>query len=150
MDIETIVSEAAETIRLIPLLADVPVIEENRGDVDGEMKLKMAQQSVCVMVGWSGFTPTIQGPTAPNGEIFGSVTVVVSVFEKPVVNRATPGAPTCQEIAKAVAHELHGASAEGMDAPLFLKKITPVSELGSSPDGSVVTCDVEFETKTSI
>jgi len=150
MDIETIVEEAAETLRLMPMMTDVPVVVENKGDMDDELKLKIAQQSVCVMVGWSGFTPTIQGPTAPNGEIFGSVTLVASVFEKPAVNRSTPGSPTCQDIAKAVAHELHGASAEGMDAPLFLKRITPVSELGSSPDGSVVTCDVEFETKTSI
>lgn len=150
MPIEDIIRETVETISLVPSLAGIPVIEESKGDVDKELQLKVAKSKVCIMVGWSGFTPVVQGATAPNGGLFGSVTVVVSVFEKPVVNRSTAGTPSVFEIAKTVAMELHGASADGMDAPLFLRKITPVSELGSGSDGSVVTCDVEFETKTSL
>lgn len=149
MGIEQIVEEAADTLRNVAALAGVPVIVEAKGDVDRELQAKVARQSACIMVGWNGFTPQIQGETAPDGELFGTVTVAVSVFEKPVVNRAVGGRPTIMEMAKTVALELHNAIAEGMDAPLYLKRITGISELTSGSEG-VVTCDVEFETKTGL
>jgi len=150
MDIATIIREVVETINLIPALSDVLVVEDGKGYVDDETRMKISQRSVYAVVGWSSFTPQIQGETAPNGDLIGNVTIVVSIFEKPAVNRATLGAITCQDIAMSVARELHGASADGMDAPLFLRSITPVSKAVSSPDGSVVTCDVEFTAKTSL
>jgi len=150
MDIKDIVRETAETIREIEYLAGVPVIEEEKGDVSNRLQLGISQKKACVMVGWNGFTPQIQGATAPNGDIFGSVTVVVTVFERPVTNRSNGGGPTIMNMAKEVAKALHGASAEGMDGPMFLKRISSISELGSGSDESVVMCTVEFETKTSI
>ena len=149
MKIQEIISEAADTIRGIEYLAGVPVIEMDNGDVAKELELKVAKSKVAVLVGWNGFTPQIQGATAPGG-LFGSTTVVVSVFERPVVNRSNQGAPTLLNMAQEIAKELHNAIAEGMDAPLHLKRITPISELAQDKDSSVVTCDVEFETKTSL
>lgn len=156
MDIQTIIEETADTIRQIKSLAGVPVIEIDKGNVSKELEIKVAQAKVAITVGWNGFTPTIQGETAPGG-LFGSTTIVVSLFEKPIVNRANATAnranatePTLMNMAQAIARELHNAIAEGMSAPLYLKRITPISELAQGKDSSVVTCDVEFETKTSL
>jgi len=149
MKVQDIVRETAETIREIEYLAGVPVIETDKGDVSKELELKVAKSKVAVLVGWNGFTPQIQGATAP-GELFGATTIVVSIFEKPVTNRVNASAPTIMNIAQEIANALHGAAADGMDSPLFIKRITPISELVQDKDSSVVTCDVEFETKTSL
>lgn len=149
MDIQTIIEEAADTIRQIESLAGVPVIEIDKGNVSKELEIKVAQAKVAITVGWNGFTPVIQGETAPGG-LFGSTTIVVSIFEKPIVNRVSTAAPTLMNMAQAIARELHNAIAEGMSAPLYLKRITPISELAQGKDSSIVTCDVEFETKTSL
>lgn len=149
MDIQDIIRETAETIRLIESLAGVPVIEIDKGNVAKELEIKVAQAKVAITVGWNGFTPTIQGETAPGG-LFGSTTIIVSIFEKPIVNRVSTAAPTLMNMAQAIARELHNAIAVGMSAPLYLKRITPISELAQGKDSSVVTCDVEFETKTTL
>jgi len=149
MKVNDIVRETAETLREIPYLANVPVIEESKGDVSKTLEIKVAKSKVAVLVGWNGFTPKIQGDTALNG-LVGSTTIVISIFEKPVVNRVSENAPLILDMAQTIANELHNCASEGMDAPLFLKRITPISELRMDKDTSVVTCDVEFETTTSL
>jgi len=149
MDIATVISETVETIRMIPAIGDFLVVGDN-GYLDEEQKMMIRQRSVYAKVWCNGFVPHIQGPTAPDEDLIGDVSIVVSVYEKPSVNRKSIGSQTCMDIARVIAKELNGASEEGMDAPMFLRRITPISELGSSPDGTAVTCDVEFETKSSI
>lgn len=146
MDINTIIKDAADTIREIDGFASIPVLEEDKGNVLAELDAKIAQQSLAVVVGWNGFTPRNGGPTSPEGSPFGSVTVVAVIYEKPIVNRTKGGSPTLLMLAQAIAKELDGAASAGMDDTLHLKKISPVSEIG---DG-VITCDVEFETKATL
>lgn len=149
MRIQDIVREAAETLRETEGLSNVPVVELDKGNATKELELKVAKAKVAILVSWNGFTPRIQGETALN-QLVGETVIVVSVFERPVVNRVESGAPTVLDIAQTVANVLHNAAAEGMDAPLFLKRITPISELAQSRDSSIVTCDVEFTTTTSL
>lgn len=150
MKIQDIVSEAAETLRGLDMLAHVPVIEEDKGDVATKLQAAIGKTSLCVLVGWDGFAPVVQRGTAPNGRIFGTSKIVVTVFERPVVNRRNAASPRLLDVAQEVARALQGASSEGMDAPLFLNGITQISELGSGSDGSVVMAGVEFVAKTSL
>lgn len=143
--IEDIIREAAETLRELPELFDIPVIEEDKGDVYNTLATSLAKTNVALVIGYNGFTPTIQGQTAPE-DLIGSTSIVVSIFEKPVVNRAKLDHKTLFDLARIVANTLHNAASAGMYSPLFLKSISPITELAQS-GSAVVSCDVEFETK---
>ena len=54
---------------------------------------------------------------------------------------------TTEAAAKEIAKELNLFTAEGGNAPIVFRKITPISELG---DGKTVACDVEFETESTL
>lgn len=117
------------------------VFAENIGDIVKSLDAAIAKTSRAVVVGFNGFTPTVQKANA----IIGKGTLVISVFEKPVVNRAKRSSVrTCFsmacDIARALAHLPNGTSA------LFFKQITPVKLL----DGGVISCDVIFETTVSL
>lgn len=143
MKLQSIVAEAAETLRGLELLAGVPVIEEDKGNVATELETAIGKTSLCVVVGWNGFKPRIVGSTAPRETPFGDIAVVVSVFERPVVNRRNPTAPRLLDIAQVTAKALDGASAEGMDDAMHLERISHVEAIGN---GDVVMCRVEFKT----
>lgn len=146
MNIDDIIRDAADTIRQIPALSSVEVFEEDKGDIAQELERAIAQQAFSVTVGWNGFTPQIGGPTAPHATPFGTVKIVVAVFEMPAVNRAGDGTPRLLGAAKEIAKALDGAASEGMDETLHLRAISPIQQL----DRGVITCDVEFETKATL
>lgn len=146
MNIDDIIRDAADTVRQIPALSSVEVFEEDKGDIAQEIDRAIAQQSFCVTVGWNGFTPQIGGQTAPHETPFGTVKIVVSVFESPVVNRTDERAPRLLGAAKEIAKALDGAASEGMDETLHLSAISQIQQL----DRGVITCDVEFETKATL
>lgn len=143
MKVQKIVEEAADTLRGLELLAQVPVIEEDKGNVATELETAIGKTSLCVVVGWNGFKPRIVGETAPGETPFGDITVVVSVFERPVVNRKNAASPRLLDIAQEAAKALDGASAEGMDDAMHLTLISHVEAIGN---GDVVMCTVEFKT----
>ena len=143
MKVQTIVTEAVETLRGLGLLAGVPVIEEDKGNIATELETAIGKTSLCVVVGWNGFKPRIVGDTAPKETPFGDITVVVSVFERPVVNRKNAASPRLLDIAQEAAKALDGASAEGMDDAMHLTLISRVEAIGN---GDVVMCTVEFKT----
>jgi len=148
MKIVDIVGEAVETLANSAALRGIPVIREDAGDVSAKLQAEVAKCCVAVVVGWNGFTPVIQGETSLRQTPVGEVGLVCTVYERPVVNRARPGAKIVTSIALAVAAELNGASAEGMAAPLWLKKIGKVMSLDDR-EGTVF-CDIDFETKASL
>jgi len=145
MKLNDIVHEAAVFLGKVKYLSGVPVIEEERGDVEKEVDIKIAQQQTAIIVGWSEFIPVKQSADV----IVGDTQIVVSVFENITNNRATEGSPTIGNIALAVAKALTYAKADGMECPLFLKEITKISELGEQ-GGGTVTCDVVFKTKAEL
>lgn len=146
MTIQEILKETAETIRGIKYLTGVPVIEMEKGDVGRELDVAMGQQEFAVVVSSNGFTPIKQD----RGVTIGKLAIVVEIFERPSVNRARKGAPTICTAAQVIAKTLDYSIAKGMDAPLYLKNISPLRELGSGAEGAVVTCDVTFENTTEL
>lgn len=142
MKIQDIVKEAAETIRELEIAQFFPVIEEDKGNVATELATALGKRSLCVTVGWNGFTARIVGETAPGETPFGRVSVVATVFERPVVNRSNDASPRILDIAQELAKALDNAAAEGMDDALHFKKISPISGVGEDS----VFCTVEFET----
>ena len=152
MDLNQILQETAETLRGFDWMGGIPVIVEEIGDPDSETEMAIAQQSLCVVVGEGGFEPTVQAADAedPNS-VIGRAVVVVSVFEKPVINRADEGAMTIKALSRRIGNELAWCQAEGMAAPLWLRRITPISLFRVEGDqDAIVTRDVEFTTTTEL
>lgn len=145
MQIENLITDVAETLRAADRFSSVPVLEEDKGDMAKELEAKIAKASVAAVVCWNGFVPRLPSDgsyTTPLGD----VTVVISIFERPVVNRAHPGAPTLLELARRAATTLDGAASEGMDDHLHLASISPIAELRPG----YISCDVEFKTKATL
>ncbi len=146
MKIETLTKDAADTLRELDICKTIDVIEEDVGDVVTKLQAAIAKTSLCVVVGWDGFTPKIGGPTSPRERPLGKASVVVSVFENPITNRVNQASPRLLAIAQAAAVALDGAASEGMSDTLHLKVITKVQELNKT----TITCDVVFETEVNL
>ena len=152
MNINEILHETAETLRSFDWMESIPVIVEEKADPDNMTETEIAQQSLCVVVGEGGFEPTVQAPDNddPNS-VIGSATVVVSVFEKPVINRADEEHETIKALSRKIGKSLAWCQAEGMAAPLFLRRITPISLFRVEGDqDAIVTRDVEFTTTAEL
>jgi hypothetical protein len=134
MSVEEAVAEAA---RAASAALQVPAIVEDKGNVVKELAERIAKQSFAVVVGAAEFTPVAQSAET----VVGNVLIVVSLFERPVVNRTRKGAPclfpSALRTAKALTYLPAGS------ARLFLRRITRVQE----HDGGVIGCDVEFTAK---
>lgn len=152
MNINEILEETAETLRGFDWMEGIPVIVEEKADPDNQTEMEIAQQSLCVVVAENGFEPTVQTPDAGNPTlVIGKVTIVVSVFEKPVINRADKDAMTLKALSRKIADALAWAKAEGMAAPLYLRRITPISLFRVEGDqDAIVTRDVEFSTTAEL
>ena len=152
MNINEILHETAETLRSFDWMEGIPVIVEEKADPDNMTETEIAQQSLCVVVGEGGFEPTVQAPDNddPNS-VIGSATVVVSVFEKPVIKRADEEHETIKALSRKIGKSLAWCQAEGMAAPLFLRRITPISLFRVEGDqDAIVTRDVEFTTTAEL
>lgn len=152
MNINQILQETAETLRGFEWMDGIPVIVEEKADPDNDTEMTIAQQSLCVVVGEGGFEPTVQAPdpNAPNS-VIGSASVVVSIFEKPVINRADENATTIKALSREIGKALAWCRAPGMAAPLFLRRITPISLFRVEGDqDAIITRDVEFSTTAEL
>ena len=152
MNINQILEETAETLRGFEWLEGVPVIVEEKADPDNMTEMEIAQQSLCIVVSENGFDPTVQAPdTSDPYSVIGEATIVVSVFEKPVINRADEDAKTIKALSRKIGKELAWCQADGMAAPLFLRRITPISLFRVEGDqDAIITRDVEFKTKSTL
>lgn len=145
MSLDEIVKEAVETVAAIALFSDVPVIDEDKGNVANKLEISISQQKIAVVIGWNGFTP-VASERADSGVTRGTASIVATIFEKPVENRASGSRPHLLAAAQEIASALNCAAAEGMEDTLHLKKISPVEDL----DNGVICCDVEFTTVGTI
>lgn len=152
LNINQILHEIADTLRGFDFLDGVPVIVEERGDPDNKTELDIAQQSLCVVVGEQTFEPTVQAPDPENpNSVIGQVSVVISIFEKPVINRADEEHQTIKALSRRIGKELAWCQAEGMAAPLYLRRIGPVSMFRLDGDeDAIVTRDVEMYTTAEL
>ena len=152
LNVNQILHEIADTLRGFDWMEGVPVIVEEKADPDNMTEMAIAQQSLCVVVGEQGFEPTVQEPdNADPNSVIGSATVVVSVFEKPVINRADEEHQTIKALSRKIGKELAWCQAEGMAAPLYLRRIGPVSLFRLEGDeAAIVTRDVEMYTTAEL
>lgn len=152
MNINQILHEIADTLRGFDFMDGIPVIVEERGDPDNKTELDIAQQSLCVVVGEQTFEPTVQAPDPQNpNSVIGQATVVISIFEKPVINRADEEHETIKALSRKIGKELAWCQAEGMAAPLYLRRITPMSLFRLDGDeDAIVTRDVEMYTTAEL
>ena len=88
MDLQAFQEAVAEKIREIPLLAGLPVREEQLGNIIDTLQDDVLKAKFCIVVGTA------------------SVEDVISVFEDPEMNRREPGRPTFLSAAQAVAKAL--------------------------------------------
>jgi len=152
MDIDTILHEIADTLRGFDWMRDIPVIVEEKNDPDNMTEMEIAQQSLCVVVGERGFTPKVQepNPQSPNS-VIGQVDIAVSVFEKPVINRADEDSPRIKHLSREIAKSLAWCKAPDMAAPLWLRRISPVEVFRvEGQDDSIITRDVELYTTAEL
>lgn len=144
MNIENLLKEAADSLRKMDELQATPVIIEDLGDVSNKIESEIGKSARCILVGFGGSAPVKQGNVGD--VIVDNVKLVVSVFEKPVVNRRAHGVPTLLGMAQAVRRELTGAKTKDMSSVLFYRGISPIAEL----TGGRVSCDVSFDTKDTL
>lgn len=144
MNIENLLKEAADSLRNMDELQATPVIIEDLGDVSNKIESEIGKSARCILIGFGGSAPVKQGNVGD--VIVDNVKLVVSVFEKPVVNRRAHGVPTLLGMAQAVRRELTGAKTKDMSSVLFYRGISPIAEL----TGGRVSCDVSFDTKDTL
>ena len=144
MNIENLVNVAADSRRNLDELQATPVIIEDLGDGSNKIESEIGKSSRCIRVGFGGSAPVKQGNIGD--VIVDNVKLVVSVFEKPVVNRRAHGVPTLLGMAQAVRRELPGAKTKDLSSVRFYRGISPIAEL----TGGRVSCDVSFDTKDTL
>lgn len=143
MTLDELIENTVEETRQIPCLAGYPVINEKAGDATAKLQAAIGKNRFAVVIGWNGFTN--RGDSCRT--CYGTVTIVASVFERPVVNRKLGGdAPTVLDAAQEIAKALNLYTPAPGQSPLVLKRISPVQEVASG----VVSCDIEFETNATL
>ena len=143
MTLDELIENTVDYTRQIPCLAGRDVINEKKGDATAKLQADIAKNRFAVVIGWSGFTNRADSCKT----CYGTVTVVVEVFERPVVNRKLGGdVPTLLDAAQEIAKALNLYTPAPGQSPLVLKRISPVQEVASG----VVACDVEFETNATL
>ena len=143
MILDDLIEKTAEEARRIPCLAGRDVISMKKGDASAKLQSEIAKNRFAVVIGWNGFTNRADSCKT----CYGTVTIVASVFERPVVNRKLGGdVPTLLDAAQEIAKALNLYTPEPGQSPLVLKLISPVKEVATG----VVSCDVEFETNATL
>lgn len=143
MILDDLIEKTAEEARRIPCLAGRDVISMKKGDASAKLQSEIAKNRFAVVIGWNGFTNRADSCKT----CYGTVTVVVEVFERPVVNRKLGGdVPTLLDAAQEIAKALNLYTPAPGQSPLVLKRISPVAEIAQG----VISCDVEFETNATL
>lgn len=140
MELQAFQERIAARVRQIPLLAGLPVFEEEKGNVVENVRQELGRTSFCVVVGAASFSDE-----APDSSLcHGTATVAVSVFEDPFVNRANEGRPTFTAAAQAVAKALK--LFDTGDGVLTSPRISDPDDLG----GGCVSVTVTLTAKTTL
>ncbi len=146
MTIKNLTEKAAELIAKDTVLAGVPVIVEDKGDVANALALAIARRRLAIVVAWSGFTS--DGNSSRT--IFGKSNLVVSVFEQPVLNRRSPNFLHLLHAAARVAYALNLVPLGDDSSPLVFKSIASVLPYTDGGENSTVFTNVVFETAATL
>lgn len=138
MDINAIIEHAAATIRAMPEMNAVPVIEVHKGNVMNALEIAVSKQRFAVVVGWNGF----KSKSNSSKTIVGDTPLVVEVFEKPLIN--DKDGPKLLPAARAIAYAVNLSQPPGQ-SPIVFREITPVSE----PRPGTISTNVTFDVSNS-
>jgi len=140
MELQELQNRIAARVREIPILAGLPVFEEEKGNVIENVEQEIHQSNFCVVVGSLSFSDE-----APDSSLcFGESSIVISIFEDPFLNRETEGRPTYLMAAQAVAKSLK--LFDTGDGHLTSPTISEPTDLG----GGVISCTVRLKLKTTL
>lgn len=140
MELQELQKRIAKRVREIPMLAGLPIFEEELGNVIENVQQEIARTSFCVVIGALGFSDE-----APDATLcYGEASVSISIFEDPMLNRDIQGRPTYLSAAQAVAKALK--LFDSGDGRLTSPTISEPQDLG---DG-VISCTVRLKLKTTL
>lgn len=144
MDINTLIEHAAATIRAIPEMADVPVIEVHKGNVVKNLEIAVAKTRFAVLVGWNGF----KARSNSSKTIVGATNLVVEIYEMPLINAGGVAhgddGPKLLPAARAIALAVNLSQPPGQ-SPIVFSEITPVTE----PRPGTISTNVIFTVSNS-
>ena len=142
MDLQKLQESVAARIRAIPLLAGLPVREEQLGDIVAATQDDIYKTKFCVVVGTASFSDE-----APDAQAcYGETKIAVSVFEDPEMNRARQGRSTFLEAAQAIAKALKLFRPDVPGAGhLTSPRIGEAQDLGVGIISVVVTLSMKIE-----
>jgi len=145
MDINTLIEHAAATIRAMPEMNGVPVIEVHKGNVVKNLEIAVAKTRFAVLVGWNGF----KARSNSSKRILGNTNLVVEIFEMPLINAGGvahgDNGPKLLEAARAIANAVNLSQPPGQ-SPIVFSEITPVTE----PRPGTISTNVIFEVSDSV
>ena len=145
MDINTLIEHAAATIRAMPEMNGVPVIEVHKGNVVKNLEIAVAKTRFAVLVGWNGF----KARSNSSKRILGNTNLVVEIFEMPLINAGGvahgDNGPKLLEAARAIANAGNLSQPPGQ-SPIVFSEITPVTE----PRPGTISTNVIFEVSDSV
>ncbi len=127
--LSTIQSQIKDRLTADPHFSDIPVITEDRGDINTAINTAIGQIGTCVIV----LTPSadVRNANVP-GPYFDRVGILVRTFETPTINRASTGtgkkAIDTAEIAVALLHQ-YSPVGEGGD----IVATSPAIRIGNDP-----------------
>lgn len=142
MILDDLIEKTVEEAMKIPCLVGRDVINEKVGDAVAKLQADIAKTRFAVVIGWNGFTNRADSCKTA----FGDVSIVASVYERPVVNRKAGSAPALLDAAQEIAKHLNLFTPDRSQSPLVLKRISPVAEIAQG----VISCDVEFDTSVTL
>lgn len=144
MNIHKLISDVIETLE--SACPGTPILSEDKGNIISSLQTEIAKTNRAIVVGTNGFTPHNTEPGLSESGTWGTLTIVVSIFECVPYNRQSNSAPKLYDLAAVVASTLNLAASEGMDDFLHIANISPVNDLGEG----VISCEVSFSTKATL
>ncbi len=140
MNLQALQAKIAARVREIPILKDLPIFEEEKGNVIAQIEEEVPRSNFCVVVGTVSFTDK-----APDAAIcYGDSSIVISVIEDPFLNRETPNRPTFLQAAQEIAKSLK--LFDTGDGVLTSPSISEPTDLGSG----VVSVTVRLSITTTL
>ena len=138
MEIDEIIEHAAQVLRALPEMADVPVIEVHKGNAFNKLQIAVAKTCFAVLVGWNGF----RARSNSSRTIVGDTNLVIEVYEKPVVNQKD--GPRLLPAARLIANAVNLSQPAGQ-SPIVFREISTVME----PSPGVISTNVTFDVSNS-
>lgn len=143
MNLQLLQEAVAAKVRLIPLLAGLPVREEQLGNIIETVQNDVLKTRFCVVVG----SATFSDEAPDSATCYGLTRIEVSIFEDPEFNRAQKNRPTCLAAAQAIAQSLKLFRPDAAGAGVLTSPV--ISETKDLGEG-IISLTVSLTAKISL